>query len=344
MSFIKFSIAALAATTTVGNAYQLVDKFSGPTFFDSFDFFEDADPTHGSVAYASRLTAAPNKLIGVVLNADNPTPSAYLGVDATTITSKRPSVRLTSKKSYNHALVLADIKHMPSGCGVWPAIWMTGPNWPSNGEIDIVEQVNGNPYNTATLHTSANCAITGNVSSGHSPLFSGTLETPDCDINAPSQSKNAGCGIRAPINDTFTIGNESCIHSTAGSAFNTQLGGVYATLWTSAGVSIYFFPRDYIPTDISSGNPDPSSWTSKPQAVFSGNGCNFDAHLKELQLVINTDFCGDWAGNTWEADGCAASTGVATCAEYVANHPKAFETAYWLFNSISVFSNETATD
>ena len=146
MSFIKFSIAALAATTTVSNAYQLVDKFSGPTFFDGFDFFEDADPTHGSVAYASRLTAAPNKLIGVVLNADNPTPSAYLGVDATTITSKRPSVRLTSKKSYNHALVLADIKHMPSGCGVWPAIWMTGPNWPSNGEIDIVEQVNGNPY------------------------------------------------------------------------------------------------------------------------------------------------------------------------------------------------------
>jgi hypothetical protein len=338
MSFIKFSIAALAATTT---AYTLVEKHSGADFFDNFDFYTDSDPTHGSVAYVSRLTAAPNKLIGVVLNADNSTPSAYIGVDSTSITPNRPSVRLTSKSTYNHALVLADIKHMPSGCGVWPALWMTGPSWPSNGEIDIVEQVNGNPYNTATLHTSSNCAITDDISSGHSPLFSGTLETPDCDVNSVSQSKNAGCGIRAPSNDTFTIGNESCVHSTAGSAFNAQQGGVYATLWTSSGVSIYFFPREYIPLDISTGHPDPSSWTSKPQAVFSGNGCNFDAHLKDLSLVINTDFCGDWSGNTWESDGCQASTGVSTCNEYVANNPKAFESAYWLFDSISIFSNET---
>jgi hypothetical protein len=344
MSFTKFSIAALAATTTLGNAYQLVEKHSGASFFDGFDFFTDLDPTHGSVAYASRLSAAPNKLIGVVLNADNSTPSAYLGVDYTSITADRPSVRLTSKKSYNHALILADIKHMPSGCGVWPALWMTGPNWPTNGEIDIVEQVNDNSYNTATLHTSSNCAITGDISSGHSSLFSGTLATPDCDVNSPSQSKNAGCGIRAPANDTFTIGNESCIHSTAGSAFNAQQGGVYATLWTSTGVSIYFFPREYIPNDISSGNPDPSTWTSKPQAVFSGNGCNFDAHLKDLQLVINTDFCGDWAGDTWESDGCAAKTGVSTCAEYVQNNPEAFATAYWLFDSISIYSNETLTN
>jgi hypothetical protein len=78
--------------------------------------------------------------------------------------------------------------------------------------------------------------------------------------------------------------------------------------------------------------------------VFSGNGCNFDAHLQDLQLVINTDFCGDWADNSWEADGCAAKTGVATCAEYVMNNPKAFETAYWLFNSISIYSNETLTE
>lgn len=343
MSFTKFSIAALAATTTLGSAYQLVETHSGSTFFDGFDFFTDADPTQGSVAYTSRLTAAPNKLIGVVLN-NGSTPSAYIGVDSSNVTANRPSVRLTSKKSYNHALILADIKHMPSGCGVWPALWMTGPDWPSHGEIDIVEQVNDNPYNTATLHTSANCAITGNINSGHSDLFSGTLMTPDCDVNSPSQSKNAGCGIRAPANDTFTIGNESCIHSTAGSAFNAQNGGVYATLWTSTGVSIYFFPRDYIPSDVSSGHPDPSSWTSKPQAVFSGNSCNFDAHLQDLSLVINTDFCGDWAGDTWEADGCAAKTGVATCAEYVMNNPKAFETAYWLFNSISIYSNETITE
>ncbi|KEQ80122.1 hypothetical protein M438DRAFT_349146 [Aureobasidium pullulans EXF-150] len=232
---------------------------------------------------------------------------------------------------------------MPSGPGLWPALWMVNPtNWPAGGEIDIIEQVNNNPYNTATLHTSANCAITGDyIRSGQSDLFSGTLETPDCDVNSPLQSKNAGCGIRAPENDTYTVGNESCVHSTAGSGFNAQGGGVYAILWTSAGVSVYFFPREYIPSDIKANKPDPSTWTSKPQAVFSGNGCNFDSHLKDMKLVINTELCGDWAGNTWEQDGAAAETGVKTCAEYVQNNPQAFKTAYWLINSISIFSNET---
>lgn len=341
MSFVKLSIAALATTAT---AYKLVEQHSGTSFFDEFDFFTDSDPTHGNVNYTSRLIAAPSKLIGVVYNDDGSAPSAYIGVDSTTITANRPSVRLIGKNSYNHALVLADIKHMPSGCGVWPALWMTGPMWPSNGEIDIVEQVNGHDYNTATIHTSANCAITGNISSGQSELFAGTLMTPDCDVNSPSQSKNSGCSIRAPSNETYTVDDQSCVHSTAGDAFNAQSGGVYAMLWTSAGVSIYFFPRDYIPNDIKTNTPDPSTWTSKPQAVFSGNGCNFDSHLKDLQLVINTDFCGDWAGNSWISDGCATKTGVATCAEYVQNNPKAFETAYWLFNSISIYSNETVTD
>ncbi|KAK6005513.1 hypothetical protein QM012_007155 [Aureobasidium pullulans] len=343
MSFFKLSIAALAASAT---AYELVEQHIGPTFFDGFDFFEGTnDPTHGSVNYTSRLVAAPSKMIGVVINNDGSAPSAYIGVDSTTITAHRPSVRLTGKTSYSsHVLVIADIKHMPSGCGVWPALWMVGPNWPSSGEIDIVEQVNGHDYNTATLHTSSNCAITGNISSGHSDLFSGTLMTPDCDVNSPSQSKNAGCSIRASSNETYTVGNESCVHSTAGNTFNSQGGGVYAMLWTSTGVSIYFFPRDYIPNDIKANTPDPSTWTSTPQAVFSGNGCNWDSHLKDLQLVINTDFCGDWAGNSWESDGCATQTRVATCAGYVQNNPKAFETAYWLFNSISIFSNETVTE
>lgn len=35
-----------------------------------------------------------------------------------------------------------DLEHMPSGCGTWPAFWSVGPNWPSAGEIDIIEGVN----------------------------------------------------------------------------------------------------------------------------------------------------------------------------------------------------------
>lgn len=38
----------------------------------------------------------------------------------------RGSVRLVSYKNYNHALVVADIAHMPgSVCGTWNALWVS---------------------------------------------------------------------------------------------------------------------------------------------------------------------------------------------------------------------------
>jgi hypothetical protein len=43
----------------------------------------------------------------------------------------RKSVRLLSKKGYSHGTVMiADVEHMPVGCGTWPALWMVGDGWP----------------------------------------------------------------------------------------------------------------------------------------------------------------------------------------------------------------------
>jgi hypothetical protein len=53
-----------------------------------------------------------------------------------------------------------DIKHMPQGCATWPAAWETGEsNWPNLGEVDIIEGVNDNAPNAATLHTSSGCTM-----------------------------------------------------------------------------------------------------------------------------------------------------------------------------------------
>lgn len=46
---------------------------------------------------------------------------------------------------------------MPQGCGTWPAVWELGPDWPADGEIDIVEGVNDVVPNQSTLHTSPGC-------------------------------------------------------------------------------------------------------------------------------------------------------------------------------------------
>jgi len=143
--------------------------------------------------------------------------------------------------------------------------WMLGPDWPSGGEIDIIEGINQQSENDMTLHTSPGCSI---INTG---TFTGRLNTTDCYGNALGQAKNAGCQIKASASTTYGVG------------FNTIKGGVYATEWTSSYISIFFFPRGQVPADIDRNNPDVSTW-GPPLAQFQGN-CNFDAHFQDQQIV-----------------------------------------------------------
>ena len=49
-----------------------------------------------------------------------------MGVDYTNAApGGRQSVRLTSKASYQHALIIVDLAHMPGSiCGTWPALYV----------------------------------------------------------------------------------------------------------------------------------------------------------------------------------------------------------------------------
>lgn len=339
----KLSLTALAAVSfalAVNANYTLVDSFQGSTFFDDFDFFTETDPTRGFVDYVDFHSAVNSELIGLVNGSD----SVYLGVDFQQTTSiGRQSVRVQSRQAWTHGLLIADVASMPAGCGTWPALWMLSHSavWPGNssniggyGEIDIIEGVNNQLSNAMTLHTSSGCTLTNDSS-----LYTGTMATSNCDVKAPNQADNAGCSIVAPVNSTFTQGNQSCTHSTYGTEFNKQGGGVYAMVWTSESLSFYFYPRDYIPTDISAGHPDPSSWSQQPLARLQG--CDFDQHLSNLSIIINISLCGQFAGSLYATDGCAAETGTSTCDSYVGENPGAFSEAYWLFNSIKMYQNGT---
>jgi hypothetical protein len=126
-------------TSRIEKRYALVDDYTAANFFDDFTFFTGADPTHGYVEYITQFEAY---LLGYINTNNN---QVYLGVDSTTVnpSNGRLSVRVTSNKAYTHGLFIADIQHMPGSiCGVWPSYWMFGPNFPANGEIDIIENVN----------------------------------------------------------------------------------------------------------------------------------------------------------------------------------------------------------
>lgn len=129
-SIVTFGLVPLAFA-----GYSLKDDYSADRFFDMFTFetvslpgskttshltwLQFDDPTHGYVNYVDQSTAQSSGLI------DTNGGAVSLRVDSSKVASGRgrDSVRLTSKASYNHALVVIDLAHMPgNACGLWPAL------------------------------------------------------------------------------------------------------------------------------------------------------------------------------------------------------------------------------
>jgi hypothetical protein len=229
--------------------YTLTDDLSYKNFFDGFDFYDGPDPTKGFFKYQNQEYAIKQNLVGYLED----TQSVFMGVDYTTKdTAGRASVRLESKKSWNHGLMIADIRHMPSSeCGSWPAMWLlsSSDKWPMGGEIDILEGVNDYTSNSVTLHTSKGCmvdnstsgAVSGGTSMADAP-FSGTMSTDDCGVKAPGQGENVGCSIHAPDSMSGVqmggTDNAAIPLSTYGTDYNKAGGGIYATEWTEKSISV----------------------------------------------------------------------------------------------------------
>ncbi|CAL5872913.1 uncharacterized protein PFLUO_LOCUS7182 [Penicillium psychrofluorescens] len=301
-------------------AYTLLDDYgNSDSFFDQFDFFTDTDPTAGFVTFVDQGTAESDGLISA--NGG----SVYIGVDNTSVTTTgRNSVRISSTNTYTQGLFILDLAHMPdSTCGSWPAFWLLGSGtWPDNGEIDIIEGVNDQSTDSMTLHTTDNCTIND---SG----FTGTLSTSDCYIDAAGQSNNAGCGISNSDTQSY------------GTGFNDIGGGVYAMEWTDLGINIWFFGRDTgIPSDITSGTPDPTGW-GEPAAAFAGS-CDFSEHFSDMSIIFDITFCGQWAGEVWSTDAVCSALD-SSCNDYVGNNPTAFEETYWSINGLQVYQDSSAT-
>jgi hypothetical protein len=310
------SALALAFASVASAGFTLTDEYTKDNFFNEFDFFTEDDPTHGTVKYVEAQVANDNSYAGYYNE------GFLLGLDHKTVnppSGGRDSTRLVSKKSWTHGLFIADIQHMPgNACGIWPAYWLVGPDWPAGGEIDIIEGVNTQTTTSVTLHTAEGCSINNDGAAEGT-----TLVHANCNEN----TAYTGCGQTTSDNQNY------------GDGLNAIQGGVYATQWTSDFIAVWFFPRTAIPEDINSGTPNPDGW-GKPIAKFNGaDTCNIDQFFHDHRIVINTTFCGDWAGSVWQQnDECMALA--PTCEEYVLGNPDVFGQAFWLFNSIRVYAQE----
>ncbi|TQV99653.1 hypothetical protein V2A60_005109 [Cordyceps javanica] len=289
--------------------YGLDTVYDASNFFQEFVHFSEPDPTQGFVEYVDQPTAQASGLSGIRNG------TIYMGVDSTTFgTPKgRRSIRVESQKTFTKGLFIADIAHMPSNtCGVWPAFWTFGPNWPTSGEIDIIEGIHKQSTNSIFVHTSQNrCEMSDYVAEDSTPVVSK-------QCNAPT-----GC-------------SQQTDNQNYGDGFNANGGGVYAMEWTDLRISVWFFPRCRIPKDITSGSPQPSSWGQPIGNFASGPSCDFASAFKDHKIVFDTTFCGNWAGATWHStDEC--SPRAPTCEDYVSSYPRVFADAFWSINSVKVY-------
>ncbi|EMD41529.1 glycoside hydrolase family 16 protein [Gelatoporia subvermispora B] len=308
--------------------WTLVQTYQGNTFFDGWAFQTGPDvSTGGVVTYIDLPTSQ-----GANITEINSSGNAVMRVETTPqVASSRQSIRITTTYTYSGGLVIMDSVHMPTGCGTWPAFWSNGPNWPAGGEIDIVEGVHTYTNDQVTLHTNPGCDLPSTSTAALG--ISGTiLDGTDCSV---AGTGNAGCGIRATASNTF------------GAGFNSNDGGVYAMQWDSNGISVFFFPRNSIPSDITANAPQPSTW-GQPIANFPASSCNPSEFFYSHSAIFDTTLCGAWAGAVWNDSGapgqeqsCAQMTGAATCEDYVLNNGAAFDEAYWEVSSVKIYQSSS---
>jgi hypothetical protein len=301
--------------------YKLVKNFSAKDIFNGngWDFQARPDPTSGTVKYVNRTRALQTN----ILRYNEQENYVYLGSAHDPISSLPESLRIETQQTFNGGLFMFDVLHTPQTCGSWPAIWTVGyawPNgtkaWPTNGEIDIFEGVNGHGYNNITLHTGPKCEMPQTI------------------------QKDCNNGYIPEINKTFPA-SVGCIYPTSqpgsfGKEYNDRQGGVLAMEWNSEPngfIKVWQFPRSHLIAGMLV-NPVPSQW-GQPTVHFPlGDNCSSD-HFKDHHIVINLTFCGNLAGEIFKSH-CAHLK--RTCYAYMQDPNTPLEDAHFKIRSVQVFT------
>jgi len=294
----------------------MVKEYAGPNFFDDWIFYGNFDNlTNGDAIFVTAPEATSDHLAYV----DPSTNRAIMKVDNTSTVAeniKRNTVRITSKDSFSvGSLWIADMYHVPFGCSVWPSWWSEGANWPNGGEIDTFEGVNLVTHNQMGLHTADGCTQANPVQS--STLINSTV----CNAAA---NENEGCIVTNPSTESY------------GEGFASAGGGVFVTEFSTAGISVWFFPRSDVPSGISSNSSSISTDVlGTPVGNWPNGGCNINKFFTPQSLVFDITLCGDFAG----APSVFNQTCTGVCYDdYVVGNGSNYANAYFDVASVRVFS------
>ncbi|KAI1344770.1 concanavalin A-like lectin/glucanase domain-containing protein [Xylariaceae sp. FL0016] len=307
-------LVSQAVGAAASSSYILSEVYNSTNFFDVFDFSSKADPNGGHVQYQSSYDAFQAGLV------EYKGDEMYIGVDYSgelTGGAGRKAVRLESQSTWNEGLFIADFTHLPKPtCGTWPAFWFLGPDWPNNGEVDIYENWNDLEFNRHTAHVASPSKI-GECTISSDGMTS-EVDSANCYDFSEGQYDYQGCSASS---HTDTFGSAS--------------GGVFAMEFTSEFIKIWDWARTAVPSDIQSGTPSPSSLWGTPAYMIKQ--CDIVEAFKNMQMILNIDFCGVAAQEDKWGASCRASTGYQTCSEYVAASYSDFAQSYFKVKDIKIY-------
>lgn len=108
--------------------------------------------------------------------------------------------------------------------------------------------------------------------------------------------------------------------------------------WTDDSIKMWTFRQGEVPSDITQGEPDPSTWIKPSFNTISTSGsCDTAPLFDDQKIVINLDFCAT-AGDTyyWGLTDTYKADNSMTCPQYVAENGKCLKHLGWI--SITVVS------
>ena len=120
-----------------------------------------------------------------------------------------------------------------------------------------------------------------------------------------------------------------------GQGFANNGGGVYALLWTDDAMSMWFFPRGSIPSDVPTNSPDPSGWGT-PTAFYPSTSCDFSTFFKPQTLILDITICGAFGLATF------AQTCSGNCLDLVRD-PTNYDNAYFEISYLKMFQQTNGT-
>ncbi|CAK5272825.1 unnamed protein product [Mycena citricolor] len=314
---------AQPASTSSSEGWKLTDKLEGQAFLDFFHFDSGTGDNGGNANYVNGVQK------GLAYTQGN---QVVLAVDTADSVAARNSIRMVSDKTFNAAgqnLFIFDIAQMPAVCGTWPAVWFTGANWPTDGEIDVVEGVSLYNKNIYSIHTGSGCSIASSAVSALADVTIVEATGTNCDAN----SDPGACGFTDKSATSF------------GPGFNKAGGGVFALEFSTDGIKNWFFQAGSVPSDITARAPTPSKWGA-PRMAIPVDQCSPEQHFKDIMMVVDTNLGGSFTEGVWSVDGaggqatsCAKQTGFKTAKDYVLSQGHVFgDDAKWIMNGFYVFN------